>query len=738
MSALAQTAELTKRAPSHDTTSFEDEKLEKHSSDDVTPYGLDSDEPYYYDLKSGAPLPDLSADMPVETQTLTVRAIIVGCALGTVVQASNLYLGLKTGFTFGPQLFGAIFGFAILKSLSKVLPTWFGGGYFGEKENVTVQTAATAAGGLGILFVSGIPAMYQLDLLGKSPEDDIGRLIGFTACCAFYGMAFAIPLRRWYILKQKLVFPTPSATALTIRSLHSGPAGAIVAKKKGFMLLYSFLGAILLRVVSQYAPGILWDWHPFWWLATWGWKSALKADNYGFFWENTPAFLGAGILTGVNASLSLYFGGIFAWGFMAPLLMKLGATSSRDFSADYNGWAVINYTKMSFANPKGQVSPRYWILWAGILVMLVCSFAEVGANYRTIYKGGRDAVCGGLNLISRRRGQEEKYKIEDTMEDPSPPEDQVPAWAWVGTLCVSIIATVTIMSQLFDVSAGISVLAVFLGFLFSFIGVQCAGDTDINPISTCAKATQLVVGGVTHGKYLDTIAPGTTINIGAMRINLLAALVSGGAAAQTTDMTGDLKTGHLLRCKPRNQFVAQACGALCSVFMSVGLFVLFTKAYPCITDSSFDTCPFGIPSVTTWAAIAKATTATNGLPIPKGAAFFALGFTLFCLAVTVAKHRFLAPKHHVYVPNWVAFALAFILPPGQSQYGLCMAVSSVACYFWRKKNIASYDLWAFPLAAGMMAGEGLGGVVNALFVVVGIDGSIYGTALGCPGNVYCG
>lgn len=43
-------------------------------------------------------------------------------------------------------------------------------------------------------------------------------------------------------------------------------------------------------------------------------------------------------------------------------------------------------------------------------------------------------------------------------------------------------------------------------------------------------------------------------------------------------MTGDLKTGHLLRCKPRNQFVAQACGALCSVFMSVGLFVLFTKA----------------------------------------------------------------------------------------------------------------------------------------------------------------
>lgn len=50
--------------------------------------------------------------------------------------------------------------------------------------------------------------MYQLGLLGASPSDDIGRLIALTLCCAFFGMSFAIPLRKWYILKQKLVFPT--------------------------------------------------------------------------------------------------------------------------------------------------------------------------------------------------------------------------------------------------------------------------------------------------------------------------------------------------------------------------------------------------------------------------------------------------------------------------------------------------------------------------------------------------
>ena len=91
-------------------------------------------------------------------------------------------------------------------------------------------------------------------------------------------MFFALPLRRFYILKQKLVFPTyvptlqirdqnsssfhlssPTATALTIRALHS-PGGEMVAKLKSRALMYSFVAAIILRVVSQYAPGILWDW----------------------------------------------------------------------------------------------------------------------------------------------------------------------------------------------------------------------------------------------------------------------------------------------------------------------------------------------------------------------------------------------------------------------------------------------------------------------------------------------
>jgi len=53
--------------------------------------------------------------------------------------------------------------------------------------------------------------MHRLGLLGD-PENDLGKLIGLTATAAFFGVFFVIPLRKYYIVHQKLSFPTPAAT----------------------------------------------------------------------------------------------------------------------------------------------------------------------------------------------------------------------------------------------------------------------------------------------------------------------------------------------------------------------------------------------------------------------------------------------------------------------------------------------------------------------------------------------
>ena len=99
--------------------------------------------------------------------------------------------------------------------------------------------------------------MYRLNLLSPLPQQDIGKLIALTLCAGFFGVFFVIPLRKYYIVKQKLTFPTPAATAITIRALHNSRTGAIAARKKSIALLSAFIIVFVFKVMTGYAPGIV-------------------------------------------------------------------------------------------------------------------------------------------------------------------------------------------------------------------------------------------------------------------------------------------------------------------------------------------------------------------------------------------------------------------------------------------------------------------------------------------------
>ncbi|OJT10730.1 Metal-nicotianamine transporter YSL2 [Trametes pubescens] len=664
--------------------------------------------------------PDISRPFPrepdemVETHQLTIRAVFVGCCLGAVVGASNIYLGLKTGFTFGPQLFGAIFGFAIIKPLSKALPESgiigrLFGGPFGPKENCTVQSAATAAGGIGILFVSAVPALYRLNLLSELPKSDIGKLIALTACASFFGVFFVIPLRKYYIVKQKLTFPTPAATAVTIRALHNSRTGAVAARKKSLALMWSFVVAFCFKVVSGYAPGLLFDWHIGWTLYRIGFTSIIGLDNYGWWIEFTPAFFGAGMLSGLNASWSFLGGSVLAWGIIAPSLignkLAVGVSVSDEFP-------LVSYNALSFDDPSDFTtapSPRYWLLWPGILMMLVYSFTDLGMNSGFIITALRNLKFNA----NPREWFRDTPSADEEDEDESPVEDRVPTLWWTLGLAASTIMCCAILATMFNMNVGEAILSLILGFAFSFIGVQSAGTTDVNPVTAVAKASQLVFGGISKGAGL-AIAPAQTVN-------LTAGIIAAGSAAQSTDMTGDLKTGYLLRAKPRNQFVAQLCGAIVAMFLNVGLFILFTTASRCILVPDVDThCPYGAPSVSAWVAVAVAVTSPK-LPIPSSSGFTAIGLAIFTFISVVAKHLWVPKKYWQYIPNWNAVGLAFVAP--QIPFSIAMAIGSTFNYFWAKRNPKGFDMYMFAVAAGMLAGEGLGGVLQALLAIAKVDGS---------------
>ena len=50
----------------------------------------------------------------------------------------------------------------------------------------------------------------------------------------------------------------------------------------------------------------------------------------------------------------------------------------------------------------------------------------------------------------------------------------------------------------------------------------------------------------------------------------------------------------------------------------------------------------------------------------------------------------------------------------------------------------AYGMYCYAIAAGFIAGEGLGGIVGAILQVAKVSGNYYGTAVGCPGFEYCG
>lgn len=356
------------------------------------------------------------------------------------------------------------------------------------------------------------------------------------------------------------------------------------------------------------------------------------------------------------------------------------------------------------------------------MLLLCASFAELGANYKTLWASAVQMLSPFFKVFRKVQVDE-----KDLIYDPAPEHEQVPWWAWTGGLLLSTIFTCVVLGIQYGQNVGVTILSIVFAFIFSFIGAESTGRTNITPVTSIGNASQLVIGGITRGHYPIQDA---------QMLNIAGGMLALGASEQSADMLGDLKTTHLLRASPRVQFYAQMVGALVSIFMSVGMYVLFSAAYPCINDLSTQAhCSFSAPDVGAWRAIAVAVTSPS-LPIPPSSGYTAIAFGILAVVVTVVKYRLVPVEKHVWVPNLNAIGIAFILDT--TTYPTAMAFGSTAVFLWRRNYPAAYGMYCYAIAAGFIAGEGLGGIVGAVLQVAKVSGNIYGTTVGCPAFAYCG
>jgi uncharacterized oligopeptide transporter (OPT) family protein len=283
------------------------------------------------------------------------------------------------------------------------------------------------------------------------------------------------------------------------------------------------------------------------------------------------------------------------------------------------------------------------------------------------------------------------------------------------------------------VDVGHTILGVVLAFLLSFIGVQASGTVGINPVGPIGKCSQLVFGGISkmQGQNLKD----------AQTVNLLAGSLAGQAASHSVDMVADLKIGHFLGATPKSQFWAQLWGTVLTIVPMTGVFVFYTKAYPCIIDHDIEKCPFELPAVMAWKAVAVAMTQPNAaIPKSSGILFSLYDLTpnlgicaivlgIIAILTVIVKYR-LPQKYQVFVPNWVGVGLAFIAP--FQSLAFAMVVGAIFAALWKRYKPTSWHLYGYPSAAGLSAGEGCAGLVLAGMTLAGFSSENFGSELGCP------
>ena len=137
----------------------------------------------------------------------------------------------------------------------------------------------------------------------------------------------------------------------------------------------------------------------------------------------------------------------------------------------------MNYMGMVLEDPVDQPSPRYWLLWPGVMFLLAGSFAELGANYKTLWASFKLAT---KPIVGRFRKVE--INENDLIDDPCPPHELVPWWMWTGGLLISGFFTCLVLGLQYDMNVGISILSIIFAAILSIIGAESSGRTNINPV----------------------------------------------------------------------------------------------------------------------------------------------------------------------------------------------------------------------------------------------------------------
>ncbi|MCX8228420.1 MAG: OPT/YSL family transporter [Planctomycetota bacterium] len=599
---------------------------------------------------------------------LTVRAVLMGSFLGFLLAFTNLYIGLKTGWALGVAITACILSYSIWNFFQK---TGLAKSPMTILENNCMQSTASAAGySTGGTMVSAIAALL---LLSVTPENPKGEHMGWvvlatwTIFLAAFGTVLAIPLKRNMINKERLKFPSGTAAAVTLQSLYS--EGDVAIKKARAMFTAAGIGAIfpiLIELKIKAGEGLIAaEWHIFDWFTAPG---SYKPSDWTMVWDVNPVMIAAGKLVGMRIGIYMLIGGlalIFGigdWGLSADAFTTPGGDEVYAISKPWKAWKELG-------------------LWLGVPIMLSYGLLQFFAQWKTIVRAISSLKGGGSSEA-----------------DAKAAETEVPFSWFAVLLTLSSAALIYTAKTFFDIPIHFGLLAIFMTFFLALVAARATGESDITPVGAMGKIMQLTFG---------TFIPSGTAN-------LMSASITANGAGCCADLLTDLKSGYLLGANPRRQFVAQMMGILAGTAATVTGFYLLVPDATALTgttlaDGSHVSPDFPAPAAQAWKAVAEVMTGGGFAamhPFHIIAIQWGLGIGTLCLALEM-----IFPKKKAWLPSATGLGLGLILP---FQYPLSMAFGAFIAWIWERKNKEHFSTYMVPVAAGMIAGISLMGVLVAL------------------------
>ncbi len=620
---------------------------------------------------------------------LTVRAVVMGGILGMFTAVSNLYTTLKIGWGFGVSITACVISFVVWNAICKI----FRGRVtrMSVLENNCMQSTATAAGSsTGATLATALGALLLITGVHQ-PWPIAAAFVLFTAAL---GVFLAIPMKRQMINHEQLRFPSGIATAETLRSLYSKSgeslkqaysllialgAGAVIGVLHNYSGLADQLKdkahfipklAALLGKVSPHFCNLLEKGfrHGSLWLQKAADKVNLpdlldftgplnplaRGQMTGLGFEPSVLLVGAGMITGLRVSLSMFAGSVLLYYVIAPALVAHDAANA----------AVADFMPSFHYADNGDFNPVRWALWGGTAVMVFSSLTQVALNWRSVVQAF---------FIFKKEERNALHDAAAAVEVPN-------SWLFIGLIPITL-GILVVQYFAFHIAVWLGLLSVAFSFVVSLVCCRATGETDTAPIGAMGKVTQL----------LYAVLPGAK---GIAAINLMAAGTTAAAAGAAADLLTDLKSGYLLGANPRRQFLAQFYGVFFGVVAVVPAWYLMVPDKKALEA-------FNPPATNMWRAVADLLTqGVNHLP---HTALLAIVIGAL-VGMVLPALEFLWPESKPFLPSAMGLGLAWVVP---FQNALSFLIGGVIVTVWQKWNRKNSDTFAIPIASGLVAGESL-------------------------------